>query len=136
MSNLQQKYFVKQAYSASTSTMTSYVSSLGELRKNASNENGKIIESEIYLAESFIYQNKALAESAKLNYAYFSCASKEAKSLIEYLNMAKNSTDSAAKIYSTLSDSQKLLLRPNYKALLTGYEEQISSMQEFVSKKC
>jgi len=136
MNLLQQKYFVTQSFSTNQSTMTDYITSLADLKKSASGENAKILEAEIYLAESFNYQNKALSESTKLNYVAFNCSSIEAKSMINYINLAFNLNNLAKTSYAELSVSQKEKLRSNYSELLNGYNEQISMMKTFVETKC
>lgn len=136
MNILQEKYFVKEAYSTSLSTMTNYISSLADLKKTTSGENAKIIETEIYLAESFAYQNRALAESSKLGYVSFSCSSSSAKAMIQYINFALNSITLAEKNYNELTSAQKEKLRSNYFDLVEGYKEKINLMKTFVDDKC
>ena len=136
MGILQQKYFVTSAYSTSQSTMTDYITSLSDLKKTATGDNAKIIETEIYLAEGFAYENRAMAESIKLNYVSFNCSSTDAKAMIEYINFAFNSINSAQKDYDTLASSQKEKLRSNYGELLAGYKEKITQIKTFVETKC
>ena len=136
MDSLQQKYFVKQAFSTNQSTMTEYISSLAELKKNASNDNAKIIQTELSLAESFAYENRALVESIKLNPIAFNCSSIEAKTMIQDLQLAFNSINSAQVNYDSLNDTQKEELRTNYVQLLVGYKEKIVTMKDFVDSKC
>ncbi len=136
MGILQQKYFVKEAYSTSPSTMTNYITALADLKKTATGENAKIIEAEIYLAESFAYENRSLAESTKLNYVAFNCSSAEAKAMTEYINLAFNSITNAEKDYNGLNSLQIEKLRSNYKELLTGYKEKINMIKNFVETKC
>ena len=136
MNILQQKYFVKQGYSTNQATMTEYITSLANLRKTASNENSKVIEAEIYLAESFAYENRALSESLKLNYVAYNCSSTEAKAMTNYINLAFNSINLAEKSFSTLNSTQKANLRSNYNELLVGYKEKITMMKTFAESKC
>lgn len=136
MDLLQQKYFVKTSFSPSTSTMTEYISAISELRRNASQDNKKIIESEVYLAESFNYESRAMRESSKLTTAYFDCSNESAKAMINYINLSSNSLSLAKESYSNLTDQQKEKLRSNYSELLDGIEEQINLMKDFVDDKC
>ena len=136
MATLQQKYFVTQSYSTSQITMTDYITSLADLRKTASGENVKIIESEIYLAESFNYLNKTLSESTKVGYVNFNCSSKEAKLMINYITLAFNSINQAEETYNGLNSTQKEKLRVNYNDLLAGYKEQISNIKTYIETKC
>ena len=107
MDALQQKYFVKSGYSSSVSSMTEYISSLSELNKSAGMEGKKIIQAEIYLAESFVYQNKALIESTKVDYVNINCSLKETKDLINYIHLAEKSVNLAKESYSSLNESQR-----------------------------
>ena len=107
MATLQQKYFVTQVYSTNQATMTDYITSLANLKKSATGENAKIIETEIYLAESFAYENRALGESVKLNHIAFNCSSTEAKAMITYINLAFASINSAEKNYLELTELVK-----------------------------
>lgn len=136
MNDLQAKYLMKSGFSTSPSVMTEYISSLSELRTSASNENKKIIEAELYLAESFNYQNKTLVESSKLNYIYFNCSSTEAKAMINFNKLADSSINLAEKTFNELNDSQKETLRTNYSTILLGYKENITLMKEFIDNKC
>ncbi|MGI6589283.1 MAG: hypothetical protein ACOX1V_01305 [Candidatus Iainarchaeum sp.] len=136
MDALQQKYFVKSGYSSSVSSMTEYISSLSELNKSAGMEGKKIIQAEIYLAESFVYQNKALIESTKVDYVNINCSLKETKDLINYIHLAEKSVNLAKESYSSLNESQRKNLRENYSNLLNGFEENILTMKNFMDKKC
>ena len=136
MDALEQKYFVKSSYSTSLSSMTDYISSLAELSKSAGVEGKKIIQAEIYLAESFVYQNKALIESTKVDYVNINCSLKETKDLINYIHLAEKSVNLAKESYSSLNESQRKNLRENYSNLLNGFEENILTMKNFMDKKC
>jgi hypothetical protein len=136
ITTLQQKYFVTQSYSTTPVIMTEYLTALADLRKTASGENVKIIEAEIYLAESFNYQNRALSESTKVNYVSFNCASKEAKLMINYITLAFNSANLEEENYVELNSSQKEKLRDNYDILLIGYKEQIENIKTYIETKC
>ncbi|OQA31861.1 MAG: hypothetical protein BWY55_00230 [archaeon ADurb.Bin336] len=136
MDALQQKYFVKSGYSSSVSSMTEYISSLSELNKSAGMEGKKIIQAEIYLAESFVYQNKALIESTKVDYVNINCSLKETRDLINYIELAEKSVNLAKDSYSSLNESQRKNLRENYSNLLNGFEENILTMKNFMDKKC
>ncbi len=136
MASAQQKYFVTQSYSTSQVTMTDYITSLADLRKTATGENIKIIEAEIYLAESFNYLNKALSESTKVGYVNFNCSSKEAKLMIDYITLAFNSINQAEENYTGLNSTQKEKLRVNYNDLLVGYKEQITNIKTYIETKC
>ena len=136
MNLIMQKYSTTDSYLTNQATMTDYITDLADLKKSASNENAKIIQAEIYLAESFNYQNKAQSESTKVNYIYLNCTSKEAKAMINYLNLAFNSINLAEKTYNELNEGQKDKLRSNYSELLVGYKEQITLMKTFVESKC
>ena len=135
-SKLEQKYFVKEAFSTNPSSMNDYISELSLLRSHASGSSAKVMEAEIYSAESFYYLNKALTGSISLNYQSLKCSSVETKQVISSITDASLSVQKAIEKLQSLSETEKSYLRVNQLDLVKGFSTQINQIKQFFENKC
>ena len=136
LSALEQKYFVAQNYSSNLTPMNDYINELIQLKSTANGSFGKVIESEIYSAQTFYYLQKALVSSTAIDYQNISCSSTEVKDTRALIKIAKINSDKALKLLATLSDAEKVNLRPNQIDLVKGYTSQIDQIVKFFDEKC
>lgn len=133
---LQKKYFVENGFTTNQVIMSEYVSALAELKTNSSMDSMKLIEAEIFLAESFTYYNKALSASEKISFPVINCHAQETKEFTNFVDLATKSVSATEEIYLSINSSQKEKLRDNYFELLSEIKENVSLMKEFIQKKC
>ena len=135
-SKLQEKYSVGANFSTSQAVMNSYISALAELRGKSGGSAAKIIDAELYSAQTFYYYNKALAEQTAISYPNVVCSLKEVKSLMSDATLAANYAQKAVSTLSGLSDGEKSKLRVNQLDMMKNYQTQILLTKNFYDGKC
>ncbi|MFA5125727.1 MAG: hypothetical protein WC462_01865 [archaeon] len=136
MNLLQQKYLIKENFSTNQAIMNNYINDLSLLKGQNLGGEGKIIEAELYSAQTFYYLNKALISSTSIDYKKFSCSSKEAKETISSINLAEEYQKKAVSSIQALSPDQKENLRANQLDTVKNYEQTISQIKSFFEQKC
>jgi len=133
---LEQKYFVTQNYSSNLASMNDYINELVQLKSKTTGASGKVIEAEIYSAQTFYYLQKALVDSTAIDYQNILCSSSEVKATYASAKLAKSSSKNAINSLSGLSDKEKLNLRENQLSFVNGYIVQIDQIIKFFDDEC
>lgn len=136
LTKIQENYLVKTGFSSNLATMSDYINDLSELKSKTSGSAGKVIEAELYSAQTFYYYNKALVESTSINYQNMSCSSTETKSTISSITIAGDYAAKATNALTGLFESEKAELRTNQLETIKNYADQISQIQKFFADKC
>ncbi|MFA5931036.1 MAG: hypothetical protein WC821_01860 [archaeon] len=136
LAKLQTTYLVKTGFSSNLSTMSDYINLLSELKSKTSGSAGKVIEAELYSAQTFYYYNKALVDSTSIDYQKMSCSSTATKSTISSITLANDYATKATTALSGLFENEKDKLRANQLETVKGYAEQITQIQKFFADKC
>jgi hypothetical protein len=136
MNLLQQKYLVKENFSTNQKIMNDYINELSLLKSKSASGQGKIVEAELYSAQTFYYLNKALIISSSINYQKFSCSTKEVKEAISSINLADEYQTKAISLIQTLSETQQENLRPNQIDIIQNYRQTILQIKSFFEEKC
>ncbi|MFA6065016.1 MAG: hypothetical protein WCW44_06435 [archaeon] len=133
---LEQKYFVVNGYSSSITTMNDYISELSLLRSKSSGESARIIEAELYSAETFYYLNKTIIDSAPINSKQIKCSSNEVQEIISSVTLAFDYSTKAINSINSLSEEAKKSLRENQLQIVLGQQEEINQIKNFFEEKC
>jgi len=136
MNLLQQKYLIKENFSTNQAIMNDYINELSLLKGQNPGEEGKIIEAELYSAQTFYYLNKALISSTSIDYQKLSCSAKEVKETISSINLAEEYQKKTVSSIQTLSEDQQKNLRTNQLETVKNYEQTISQIKSFFEQKC
>lgn len=132
----QDKYGADISLPVSSSAINDYVTELSALRSRASGSAGKLIEAELYSAQSFLYLNKAIVASSSLDYSSVSCSAKSVRDIVSSLKLADSFQKKAVIALNSLSSSEKRQLRPNQTEEIASYGESILELTNFFDDKC
>jgi Leucine-rich repeat (LRR) protein len=136
LSTLKEQYSVTKAFSTKMSTMSNYISELALLRGKSSGDAAKIIDAELYSAQTFYYLNQSMQNSKQIDYISFQCRSKEVTETISLIKIAQQNSFKAIQSIQNLTDAQKKSLRENQLETIEEYARQITNLKAFFDEKC
>ncbi|MEI7961851.1 MAG: hypothetical protein WCI04_05965 [archaeon] len=135
-STLKQKYFANDSLPTNNALLNDYISDLSALRGKSSGSAGKVIEAELYFAQTFYYLNDSLSNAAGIDIENMLCSSTGVKNTITSANLANDYCQKAITAIGTLSDNEKTYLSAGAVNAIDGYKSRISQIKAFFEKKC
>ena len=136
LAKLQSKYSATNALPTSTIKLNDYVTDLSLLVGKSSGSAKKVIESELYSAQTFLYLNKAIEQSNLIDYQNMRCASKEVRDVTSSIGLANDNYTKAVNALSSLSTTESKYLRDGQLQTVKSFGEQATQLQTFFDKKC
>jgi hypothetical protein len=133
---LQDKYGVKATFSPNVETMNDYISDLSLLRGKAGGSAAKVLDAELYSAQTFYYLGRALSASATIDFQKMGCSSKEIRGTVSSISLAENYYNKAVPAINALSNGETKYLRPSQLETIQGYGDKITQIKAFFAQKC
>ena len=136
LASLEEKYFAVDSLPTSTIKLNDYVTDLSILVGKTSGSSKKVIEAELYSAQTLLYLNKALQTSNEIDFQKMKCSSTEVRSAINSIKLALDSEAKAVAKISSLSVDEGSHLRTGQIETIKGFGDKASQLQNFFDTKC
>lgn len=133
---------LKKEYSAEFSLPTNnillndYISALSLLRGKSGGGIAKVLDAELFSARTFFHLNEVFSVSSGINAGTMQCSSKEVKSIISSLDLAKNNQVNAIGAINALSSEEAKHLRNGQLDSVVSYGETIAQFEVFFKDRC
>jgi hypothetical protein len=118
---LKEQYGVTDAFYPDLDIMNSYITDLSLLRSKSVMSLSRVIDVELYSAQSFYYFSKSLEESSKINYGLNFCNSKSYKNTLIYLGLSKNYSQKANFALTQVLPTDMYLLKTNQSEVINNF---------------
>jgi hypothetical protein len=119
--NLQNQYNVKEVFDPDLGVMNSYITDLSLIRAQTVMPLSKIVDVELYSAQSFYYLSKAFKEASGIDYSGVLCNSQEYKNTLKYLKLSKNMSQKANAELVLVLPTDSHLLKENQSQIINGF---------------
>ncbi len=118
---LKEQYNVTDTFYPDLDIMNSYITDLSLLRSKSNLTLSRVIDVELYSAQSFYYFSKSLEESNQINYGSDLCNSKSYKNTLMYLDFSKNYSQKANSALTQVLPTDVYLLKTNQSEVINNF---------------
>jgi len=130
------KYGIEQQFSPNISDMSGYLSDLSALRGKSAGSAAKIIDAELYSAQSFYYLSKALSESSQIDLTAAKCSASEIKNATTFAKLSSDTAAKATAAISSLSTEELKHMRTNQLDAVKEYGSNAAQLTAAIKQIC